>query len=92
MPETVKLGDRYWLVRTTDDLDPDEFTVVMDCFERMTIAHGRDDMEMVYDEAVTVVSMCLIDDVDTSTIKKLSLTDLGNLMNTIENHYDTRAL
>lgn len=89
MPETVKLGDRFWMVWKVHELESDDQYAATETVVAMNRAFDNDNEDDAFEAAKTLVRLCLFDDVDEESVEKLTVNDIGDLVNAITDDFDT---
>ena len=83
MPESVRLGDRYWLMLKTSELEPAKERVAEGMIEQMDKAFRRNDEDEVFEWAKTLVELTCVDDIESESVEVLTVEELGELINAV---------
>lgn len=89
MPETVKLGDRYWLVLQLHELEQPDQKRVVEILEHLDRSESRDELTDCMKLFQDLVRICVVDDVDPESVEKLDAAAIIRLVNAIAEEYDT---
>lgn len=83
MPQSVKLGDRYWLMMRTVELPAEKERLAEGMIHQMDRAFKRGDEDEVFEWAKTLVQLTCMDEIEPDSIEVLTLEELGELVNAV---------
>jgi len=83
MPESVRLGDRYWLMQQVHELPAGKERSARGFITQMDAAYRRGDEDELYEWAKPLIRLTCVDDVDTESVDVLEVPELGDLVNAV---------
>lgn len=92
MVQTVKLGQRYWLVKEVPDMSSPRQRLVTELFQVIEKAYHEDDTERLYEAAGTLVKHAVVEEVETDSVDNLNTREIGELVNAVSEEYDAGVL